>query len=442
MDWKKLQSQATSVAKATGTAANSAYKAGKSKYAASNGASNSASTSSTMPASSTPSQKPHTMMAHAPSAAQEVPPALPPRLPSRTVGVAPAKGDQINTIPPHLPSRSEVAGRQAAIRSTFGTAVSQEELQLGPKLKRAPPPVPPPKQNKPLVPSRTRPGAITTTSQQDGIHADCLKFSLFKDPQLARDLDIPLSPAWFAQQPLILPNILTTGSYTYGSGGSGYPGNMNYTQTYALQHADLSQTQVRLQYNERDPQGTVQIEQRHLPKPKPLPTAELIACAERYGPALVAYCRAHWGQQVGNGECWTLASVGLKSVPGALESQGVIHGHPIYQCEAGGAPVQIDVLRPGDVIQYWSTKFHDRSTGSMSWAGMPDHTAIITSTLPDRHSSQLEFPGVTCIVAEQNVGGVKRVQEGRIALNNLVEGIVTVYRPVSASWLRDLTAQW
>jgi hypothetical protein len=276
------------------------------------------------------------------------------------------------------------------------------------------------------------------------VHPDIHLFPLFSGPQLARDLPVPKSPAWYAKQPLVLPSIITsTGSYTYGAGGSGFPGKIQYTQVYALQHADLSQTKIKLQYNECDPVRTVRIEQRHVSVPRPLTTAGLIACAEQYGPALVAYCRAHWGQQVGNGECWTLASDGLKSIPGALESQGVVHGHPIYRCQAGERCVQIEHLRAGDIIQYWSAKFHNPRTGTTSWAGMPDHTAIITSTVSaEKSHAGTAFPQVTCILAEQNVGGVKRVQEGRVDLDTLVEGLVTVYRPVHATWVQPLTAEW
>ncbi len=65
-------------------------------------------------------------------------------------------------------------------------------------------------------------------------------------------------------------------------------------------------------------------------------------------------------------------------------------------------------------------------------AGDPDHTAVITAVEPS---------GLLRVV-EQNVGGVKRVREGRYDMSEMTAGEVRIFRAVGMGWLGELKADW
>ena len=62
----------------------------------------------------------------------------------------------------------------------------------------------------------------------------------------------------------------------------------------------------------------------------------------------------------------------------------------------------------------------------------PDHTAVIIGIEPN---------GVLNVV-EQNVGGVKRVQEGSYDMSEFVEGEVRIFRAVGEGWVGKLDPTW
>jgi hypothetical protein len=152
------------------------------------------------------------------------------------------------------------------------------------------------------------------------------------------------------------------------------------------------------------------------------------------------------GQQVGNGECWTLANEGLKAVAKdfqrrgqqpCMSSQGVVHGSVIFSfippkpCEPRGGVEAARVAR-GDIVQFLSAHFKAKNGRSESWAGAPDHTAVITG---------VESGGAVRVV-ESNVGGVKTVREGRYDFSELVSGEVRIFRAVSSNWVVPLDPTW
>lgn len=152
------------------------------------------------------------------------------------------------------------------------------------------------------------------------------------------------------------------------------------------------------------------------------------------------------GQQVGNGECWTLANEALKAVAAecvarreepCMPSQGVIHGGLIYSnlppkpVDPPGGVEAAGVAR-GDIVQLLSAHFKSKDGLRQSWAGMPDHTAVVIG---------VERGGILNVL-EQNTGGVKKVGKGRYDFSEMVKGEVRIFRAVGDSWLGPLDPTW
>lgn len=152
------------------------------------------------------------------------------------------------------------------------------------------------------------------------------------------------------------------------------------------------------------------------------------------------------GQQVGNGECWTLAENALSSVASELRarngepcmtSQGLIHGYQIY-CYIPQRPsdppggIKAAGVARGDIVQFLNTHFQRKDGRGSSYAGSPDHTAVVVA---------VEADGALKVL-EQNVGGVKKVRPGRYDPEELVAGELRVFRAVGESWVGPLDAKW
>lgn len=167
----------------------------------------------------------------------------------------------------------------------------------------------------------------------------------------------------------------------------------------------------------------------------------------RYSEAIASWSEAKIGQQVGDGECWTLANEALKAVgtqcssrgqEPCMPSQSYTHGHIVYSFipakspypEPRGGILEAGVAR-GDIIQLLSAHFKGKD-GSQKWAGAPDHTAVITGVDPN---------GVLKVV-EQNVGGVKKVRTGGYDMEEMVKGEVRIFRAVGESWAGKLDPRW
>lgn len=122
-----------------------------------------------------------------------------------------------------------------------------------------------------------------------------------------------------------------------------------------------------------------------------------------------------------------------------MTSQSLVHGYLIYSYlpavspypEPKGGVMEAGVAR-GDVIQFLTAHFKAKNGVRESFAGAPDHTAVI---------DRVEANGVL-MVLEQNTGGVKLVREGRYDMSELVKGEVRIFRAVGESWAGKLDAMW
>ena len=122
--------------------------------------------------------------------------------------------------------------------------------------------------------------------------------------------------------------------------------------------------------------------------------------------ALVDWCKARIGQQVGNGECWTLADEAFKAC-GARRPGGDLRvwGPQIHP--------KTDKIHPGDIVEFRSAKFKDGS------ATGPEHTAVVVAVVSRRK----------IVIAEQNWSNHKTVHERTFNPDDLSSGDLMFYRP-------------
>lgn len=132
--------------------------------------------------------------------------------------------------------------------------------------------------------------------------------------------------------------------------------------------------------------------------------AALLAVERRKN--IAEFCIRHRREQVGNGECWTLAD-------DAFLSSGATR--PGDDPRVWGRLVDYakEPIEPGDIVE-----FRNASITGYGITG-PEHTAVVIKG--GRRGA--------CTLAEQNWGGVKKVRHIAVNLSNLVSGEVMVYRP-------------
>lgn len=121
------------------------------------------------------------------------------------------------------------------------------------------------------------------------------------------------------------------------------------------------------------------------------------------------FALAHLGQQVGDGQCSSLAAAALQAA-GARLARGFVFGRELGPNEP---------WLPGDIIQFTNCVFDDRH-GAHWQVGTPTHTSIICSAR-DR---------VTVLV-HQNSNHDLRAQQQTLDFADLVSGTYKVYRPVN-----------
>lgn len=123
--------------------------------------------------------------------------------------------------------------------------------------------------------------------------------------------------------------------------------------------------------------------------------------------AIVQFALDHLGEQVGNGECWTLAAQALKAA-GAQPPQKFDFGEEIG----------LDALQPGDILQFTSAYFE--LPGAYIYLGTPDHTAIVH-----------QAGGNQTVLLHQNFGR-KTVSMLSLNLSTMTRGTVQAYRAIPA----------
>src|SRR3954447_26612574 len=113
---------------------------------------------------------------------------------------------------------------------------------------------------------------------------------------------------------------------------------------------------------------------------------------------VLQFARARMGQQVGNGECWTLAADALKAAGARRPGTG---GVGVYNF---GKQISRKALQPGDIIQFENVRFEHRGpNGARSWNEFPHHTAVVASVRGNRIG-----------LIQQNVNGNRTVQTGTL----------------------------
>jgi hypothetical protein len=129
---------------------------------------------------------------------------------------------------------------------------------------------------------------------------------------------------------------------------------------------------------------------------------------------VLKFAQDHTGEQVGNGECWTLAADALAHA--GAQRPGV-NGVPVNTFGRKLDPKS--AILPGDVVQFEKAKFEHKTETATSWQTMPHHTAIVS-----------KVDGKTISILHQNYAGKRTVGAGEIVLTELTEGTVEFFRPV------------
>jgi len=128
------------------------------------------------------------------------------------------------------------------------------------------------------------------------------------------------------------------------------------------------------------------------------------------GDKVVAFCQQHRGEQVGDGECASLANQALRAA-GAKgrgldrpEKGDYTWGTQIYYIEARESAPKTEGkafdIKPGDIIQLRDVKFKGRRPGGTYSMSFEHHTAVVAG---------VEDGGQTIHIFHQNFGGKKIV---------------------------------
>ncbi|KAK9390384.1 hypothetical protein V1515DRAFT_590175 [Lipomyces mesembrius] len=252
-------------------------------------------------------------------------------------------------------------------------------------------------------------------------------------------VDLELDKKWYAMgnnpmKLLQLPAFLS--GRTYAS-AIAIAGNTK-TIMLSVRFPDLSRTKFRIEVDRYD-DNKVSAQRVDFPPPGRPSASDLDAAATSFGENVAKFVEANVGRQIGNGECWTVAKESLKA-SGAMESCGFIHGVEIWSSNSatGARSGDEEMLRRGDILQFNSARF--RSSGPSGriveekYVGAPDHTAVIVAV----HS----VAPLVVTVLEQNVGGVRSVQQGSYVFSEMTDGSVAAYRPFWKEWAGELETSW
>lgn len=255
-------------------------------------------------------------------------------------------------------------------------------------------------------------------------------------------LDLELATGWYMNSPLVLPKALVglnySSSYQYSTRTTPFGAISEHTREMTVRLKDLARLKYKINWKNSDATTATSEIAEFLPSPilhnvpsKP----QLVGYSQQYGEHVAAWCVHKQGEQVGSGECWDLAHEALLKGCGkhAFVSTYYHHGFPILEVHGSAtgpviARLPVDEIRKGDVLQFKTAVFKDKTNGSTQTAGDPDHTSVVIDKI-----------GEKLIVAEQNVQGVRTVRTGECVLGNITEGSVVVYRPVPAEWAEPIS---
>jgi hypothetical protein len=145
---------------------------------------------------------------------------------------------------------------------------------------------------------------------------------------------------------------------------------------------------------------------------------------------IVQFCRSHLGQEVGDGECYSLAKHAFKDagLAGGRQPENPNHGDfvwgrlVLYLQGTGGDPVaqgKMEAIMPGDVIQFRDAVFKGKKRSER----FPHHTAVVVAVGDNGREVKL---------LQQNFGGKKFVTELNLHLTDLKAGWIRVYQPAAA----------
>lgn len=142
--------------------------------------------------------------------------------------------------------------------------------------------------------------------------------------------------------------------------------------------------------------------------------------------AVLRFCEAHDGTQVGNGSCAAVASRALSAAGAktrgfdpALDDDGA----PVW-----GTPVEhLDDVRPGDVIQFSKVRLLDlRPNGTRYIRIYPQHTAIVARV---RGGGMFDLYEQNVSTAGSDAKRRGQLRKRDVNFRGVLEGTIRAYRP-------------
>jgi phenylpropionate dioxygenase-like ring-hydroxylating dioxygenase large terminal subunit len=146
---------------------------------------------------------------------------------------------------------------------------------------------------------------------------------------------------------------------------------------------------------------------------------------------ILAFCAAHLGQQVADGECANLVNEAYKSA-GALRRRDVPKPPGVTLRDDdyvwGRLLGPDDRVQPGDVIQFRDVKIVKKTGNRTSTHTAGHHTAVVKSVLGKNHFAVLHQNSSYGVPPEKK----KTVHDGDFDFNFKTEGEYWIYRPLPA----------
>jgi hypothetical protein len=150
----------------------------------------------------------------------------------------------------------------------------------------------------------------------------------------------------------------------------------------------------------------------------------------KLGDKVLAFCKQHKGECVGDGECSSLAGHALRAAgaktrgPDEPNKGDYTWGDQVYRLEQDGTQLRtegsIKDVHPGDIIQFRDTKWAGAQRVGRYTKTFLHHTAVVAA---------VENSGKVLKIYQQNFRHQKIVTEDRLRLPDLREGWIRIYRP-------------